>query len=396
MRLERITDVGGFEALRPEWEELLEASAANGIFMTWEWLFTWFRHCGGNAPLEILTLRDRSRLVALLPLTRVAQRLGWVPVPTLRLLGTGSVGSDDLDLIARRGSEEEAARHLADHLVAERAVLRFDRLRQGASAAALLAGKLRRRGWTMGRTATEVCPVIDLRGLGWEAYLARLGAEHRYAVRRKLRSIARRHEVSFEEATSDETRRETLATLFKLHLQRWSRSGGSTAFDRPELLAFHDEFTRRALARRWLRLFLLRLDGQPAAAFYGFRHGDCFAFYQSGFDPALSGSSPGVVLMAMAIRAAIEEGASRFDMLHGDEPYKLHWAGATRPLERIELFPPHAPAQLWRQAFTLGRSARRLAGRIFSEPACCGADPHGVAARLAGERSAWHPLSWIR
>lgn len=395
MRLERITDVGGFEALRPEWEELHEESAAKGVFLTWEWLFTWYRHCGGGAPLEILALRRGPRLEALLPLARVPQKLGWLRVPTLRLLGTGSVGSDDLDLIARRGSEEEASRFFADHLVGERAVLRFDRLRQGTSAAALLAGELERRGWVMGRTATEVCPVIDLRGLTWETYLAGLGTEHRYAVRRKLRSVAKRYEVRLEEATSDEARRETLGILVELHLRRWRQRGGSTAFDQPDLLAFHEEFTGHALEKRWLRLFLLRLDGRPAAAFYGLRYGDSFAFYQSGFDAEASGASPGVVLMAMAIQRAIEEGASSFDMLHGEEGYKLHWAGSARPLERIEVFPPHVPALLWKRALSLGRSARRLASRALRAPAVVWTGADRFAAALAGA-SAGRPRWWPR
>ena len=385
MKLERIEELAGFEALRPEWEELLEASAAKSVFLTWEWLFSWFRSCGGGAPLELLTLRSGTRLDAVLPLVRLPQRLAWLRVPTLRLLGTGWVGSDDLDLIARRGCEVEAARHLADHLASERAVLRFDRLRQSSSAAALLAGELGRRGWVIGRTPTEICPVIDLRGLSWDAYLGRLGNEHRYAVRRKLRSVAKRYDVRFEQATSEASRREALAVLLDLHLGRWRQRGGSTAFDRPELRAFHEEFTGRALERGWLRLYVLRLDGRPAAAFYGMRYGESLAFYQSGFDPELSAASPGVVLMAMAIQRAIEEGAASFDMLHGDEPYKLHWAGSVRPLERIELFPSHAPALLWKQAFSLGRGARRLADRVLGGPGVAGQERLAAALTLAAD-----------
>jgi CelD/BcsL family acetyltransferase involved in cellulose biosynthesis len=389
MRLERVTDLAVLESLRPEWEELLEASAAKSVFLTWEWLSTWFRHCAGaGTELEILALRDGARLEALLPLLRVRHQLGWLRVPTLRFLGTGPVGSDDLDLIARRGGEPEAARQLAAHLAAEKALLRFDRLPRGTSGAALLAAELAGRGWAIGRAATEVCPLIELRGLDWDAYLAGLGTEHRYAVRRKLRSAARRHAARLAVARTQEERREALAILVKLHLGRWGGRGGSTAFDRPELLAFHEEFTQHALAKGWLRLLVLWLDGKPAAALYGLRHGESFAFYQSGFDATASSASPGLVLMAMAIQLAIQEGAARFDMLHGDEPYKRHWAGAARWLERIELFPPHAPALVWKRAYELGRSARRLAGRLLGEPAAAGSgdEPPVALGPAAGMR----------
>ncbi|HEY4593430.1 MAG TPA: GNAT family N-acetyltransferase, partial [Thermoanaerobaculia bacterium] len=48
-------------------------------------------------------------------------------------------------------------------------------------------------------------------------------------------------------------------------------------------------------------------------------------FYQSGFDPAHSALSPGTLLVAQAIRRAIEEGKTAFDFLRGDEPYKRRW-----------------------------------------------------------------------
>jgi len=54
-----------------------------------------------------------------------------------------------------------------------------------------------------------------------------------------------------------------------------------------------------ALARDWLRLFVLRFDGKPAASLYGFRYNGVFYFYQSGFDPVYGKHSVGLVTMAL-------------------------------------------------------------------------------------------------
>ncbi len=53
--------------------------------------------------------------------------------------------------------------------------------------------------------------------------------------------------------------------------------------------------SRLALDRRWLRLFVLRLDGVPVAALYGFLYQRVFYFYQSGYDPRYSKHSVGLV-----------------------------------------------------------------------------------------------------
>ena len=66
---------------------------------------------------------------------------------------------------------------------------------------------------------------------------------------------------------------------------------------------------RRALERGWLRMYVLRLDDRLAAVMYGFNYGGRFYFYQHGFDDQFSSHSIGLVLMALTIRAAIDEGA---------------------------------------------------------------------------------------
>src|SRR5207302_10088997 len=136
-----------------------------------------------------------------------------------------------------------------------------------------------------------------------------------------------------------EERREALACLVSLHQRRWQGRGGSDGLHTPALLAFHEEVSQLALARGWLRLFVLSLDGRPAAALYGFRYGPVFYFYQSGFDPTYSRYSVGLVLMGLAIKSALEEGAQEYDLLHGTESYKFHWAAQTRELGGIELLP---------------------------------------------------------
>src|SRR4029079_10597429 len=125
--------------------------------------------------------------------------------------------------------------------------------------------------------------------------------------------------------------------------------------------AFHDEVTRRALDRGWLRLCVLRLNGEAAAVMYGFFYNDTFAFYQHGFDDRYQQHSIGLVLMGLTIRAAIDEGAAEFDMLWGVEPYKFLWARDRRELRNMHLFPASIRGNVHRHLFA---ARRRVAGFI--------------------------------
>jgi CelD/BcsL family acetyltransferase involved in cellulose biosynthesis len=360
LSVETIHDVGAFADLAPEWEALLRESEADGLFLTWEWLFTWWKHLSAGYELYIVLLRSRGELIALAPLAlRHGSFRQLPPMPALQFLGSGVAGSDYLDLIVRRGHEAEAVRVLSEYLIESARVLSFVRMRPLGPTAALIE-RMRQQGWQAWQGPSEICPFVSLRGLTFESYLASLGSEHRYAFRRKLGRIERRHTSSFDLASTETERQESLAALFALHAQRWSTRGDVGAFSTQVLRDFHDELSRLALAAGWLRLWVLRLDGKPVAALYGFLRQRTFYFYQSGFDPAFARESVGLVLLGVAVRAAIEEGADELDMLHGVESYKTHWANATRELLRFELYAPGTRGFLEREATALTRKARRL------------------------------------
>jgi CelD/BcsL family acetyltransferase involved in cellulose biosynthesis len=353
--VERISDRGAFEALRPEWDELLEASPSNCLFLTWEWLFTWWKHLGGDRRLALLAVRLGSQLVALAPFARGTSRpagpLGRLLLPTsLQLLGTGQVGSDYLDLLVRAGREHPAAEALAEHLAEEGSVMELRQLPAQGSLAHTLAESLTERGWKVAERGTNVCPVIDLAGLSWEDYVASLGKSHRQNLRRRLRKLEETFDVRFERAGSEIEVDEAFQILLDLHRKRWRGRGGSDALSDPRVVAFHREVTRLALRRGWLRLYVLRLDGRPAAALYGFLYRDRFLYYQSGFDGEFGDYSVGLAIMGLAIREAIAEGAREYDLLHGDESYKFLWASRSRELARLELYPPSLDGHLRRHA----------------------------------------------
>ena len=165
----------------------------------------------------------------------------------------------------------------------------------------------------------------------------------------------------------EDERREAIEILFHLHHDRFVDRGGSDALHTEALRDFHRELSAIALKRGWLRLYVLWLDRKPAAALYGFRYGKSFLFYQAGFDRGFARHSVGLVAMGLAIRAAIEEGAQEFDLLHGDETYKSLWARSWRELERLEVFPPTAAGRAHRLLRRGARAARDVASAAPGE-----------------------------
>jgi CelD/BcsL family acetyltransferase involved in cellulose biosynthesis len=372
--ISHINTLEAFESLRRDWDDLLQASSSDCFFLTWEWLHSWWKHLAGQRELSLLAVHSQGEIIGLAPFSFRSARFS---PPVVELLGTGIVGSDYLDLIVRRGCEAEVIDALVDYVSERKWLLKLGQLRRSAWAVRLGSALATRTDYRSYEMTTDVCPYISFAGRTWESYLAGLGSSHRANFQRRLKQLRRDFSFRFEHATTEKNRAEFLAALIDLHRKRWHEKGASEAFSTPDIVAFHDEVTRFALERGWLRLFVMWLNDRPAAALYGFQRNRRFYFFQSGLDPEYSRYSVGLVTMGLAIQSALEDGAEEYDLLHGNESYKSLWAQETREIRKLELYPPSATGILYGGIAQATRAARKLGWTVL---------PQTIAEKIATSR----------
>ena len=367
MNIETIRDSEELFGLHDAWNGLLRSSASDCVFLTHEWLSSWWRHLAEGRRLHVVVAREKGELVGILPLAeRQAQYTRMMP-RVLEFLGSGLIGSDYLDAIIKPCREDEVTAAFADYIHSRGLMLQLTHLRTGQCTAARLASALRNHRWTSGHTRLNVCPYIDLTGLTWDQFVANRGPNIRKNLKRYLRILPTHFDMRVECAQTVAEAVPALDVAIDLHHKRWDAVGTSEAFQTAAVIEFHREFVQRAAQQGWLRILVVWLNNQPAGSLYGLRYGPTFYFYQSGFDPAFKKHSVGVATMGLAIKSAIEEGALEYDFLHGDEEYKFHWADATRDLGRLELYPPHASGRIYRHAIHFNRAARSMARRVLKK-----------------------------
>jgi CelD/BcsL family acetyltransferase involved in cellulose biosynthesis len=356
-----ISDAAGFCELRSEWDALLQACPGDCIFLTWEWIHTWWLHLSGERNLHIIVVRLDGLLIALAPLAlRPASLKRLMPGRVLEFLASGSVGSDYLSFLVRPGQEQTALREIMRCLNESGRVLELVRIEKSSAPMAELSLQLLETGWKALGLTTNYCPYSILRGHTWDSYLQSLHAGHRKNLDKMLRRLHKDFEVSLRVAATEPDRQWAMDVFVRLHLRRWSEKGGSTALNSKELIDFHRAFSAISLDRGWLKLYTLLLDGTPAASLYVFKYRDVHYHYQSAFDPDYGKYSPGTVMLALAIKGAIEDGAVEFDFLHDNEPYKYLWARQERELIRLELYPAGMMGSVYQHSATMQRWIRRL------------------------------------
>src|SRR6266571_5902357 len=161
VEIEYVQDQDRFDGLREEWSALLPESGADNLFLTWEWLRTWWKHLSGRRRLFIVAVRQGGRLLAIAPLSRKPGGFARL-LPILEFLGTGTAGSDYLDIIVRRGSEPEVREALAREMGGWKAALALSQLKEDGSTGSAMAHRLAEGRWAVSRERTDVCPFIPL------------------------------------------------------------------------------------------------------------------------------------------------------------------------------------------------------------------------------------------
>lgn len=202
-------------------------------------------------------------------------------------------------------------------------------------------------------------------GTEYDVYLSTLSKKFRtntvYAGRRLRRDFAyedRAYSHGAEVADG-------MALFFKLHQQRWLSKRLPGLFFNAGNRRFHQDLAGRLAVGDRLMLNIVSIDGRPASALYGFKYAGTYSYYLGGFDPDFAKYSVSSVLISDLISKAISEGATSFDFLRGEEPYKLRWGAARQPRFRLVAWRPTVRGRLGaRVAKRHNEFVQRARGRL--------------------------------
>jgi CelD/BcsL family acetyltransferase involved in cellulose biosynthesis len=321
-------------ALGPEaWDSLLALSAAAAPFSGWAWHRAWADSAGAadvTASEAFLLNSADGAPQAILPVA--LRRTRWHRVPVTALTwAVGDAGCPDhLDVLAQPGADFDALAGALEALPWQ--VVMLGNVADPAPNSDALCDAFAARGHGVRRAPQWACPHLALPD-SWDRYLGSLSATRRQTVRRKERALSRDHAVTLTDYADRVD--EGWGHLMRLHEQRWNGAG---AFRDPRIESLQLAFARAMAQRGQLWLTTLDLEGQPAAAWYGFASHDTVYFYQSGRAPQWESASTGLVLMGMMIRRAIERGYKWFDFLRGEDAYKRDWTTTQRLTRQVVVF----------------------------------------------------------
>ncbi|TWT99990.1 hypothetical protein Pla108_09340 [Botrimarina colliarenosi] len=360
-----LNDLDSLRSYHLAWTALHAATPRASYFQTFEWLETYWKHCGEGKRLRVLVVRSGGRPIGILPLVEQTEpsKLGPVRVLTYPLDNWGPwfgpIGASQTATLAM------AMKHLARTPRTWDVFLprwtAHDTTDRGRTEHAM-----RLAGLHAVVEDDQSTSVIELdRFANWEAYLASRTTKARHEIRRQRRRLAGKHRVTFVRHRPEALRNgegdprwDLYGQCLQIAEQSWqavSRSGNTLCHGAVAemLVDAHSQAARLGM----LDMSVLYLDDKPAAYYYAYHCNGAVLGLRTGYDPHFAAGA-GTVLLGRVIEDSLNRGDRSFDLGVGGEAYKARLRTIVQKSSRLT----HIAAGAWRPRAL--QAARRLANRL--------------------------------
>jgi CelD/BcsL family acetyltransferase involved in cellulose biosynthesis len=363
----KIEEVNDFQSLKDCWNNLLKMSLlGDNVFLTWEWLSTWWKHFGDGRKLLLLKVEDGDEVIAIAPLMLSKYKMPFFgAIKKVEFLGVRHSDYNNFIILKK---EVGCLRLILDYLM--NAVKDWDWIElkeiPETSENACYLEKLFSEmpsELRLNRRVCNICPYISLPN-SYTVLTAKLSKNIRQNINKYLRKAKSNHNVEFKKY--DEAGfsvDEAMEVFMKLHEARWAMEGKDGAFRDAAFRDFHMEIARTFASKGWLGLYFLMMDGKPVSTQYNFEYGGKIYYYLGGFDPSYAQYSVGNLTINFVLERGIKNGFLEYDMLRGEERYKRLWTSNYRRNLEFRLLPEKLVSRFYSWltwSSTIGNLARKL------------------------------------
>lgn len=340
MNVRAITTTQEWDAIADSWDSLLSDSVTSNVFLTYDWMRTWWDYYGDNKAVIILIAEDKKGICGIAPLYIAKERTVFgIYEKVIRFIGDEGVGSDFLEMIIHPRRLVDTITAIFEYLWKE---IEWDRMClqsvDGYSPChTILFIKAERMGAVVRRNIHNICPVMVL-----PESLAEFNLQHdrgfkHTIVQKDLRNIKKDFpDIKFEDVGIDDDVSEYIEHFFALHEERWKLSGQSGNFYDKRKRAFYRKIAQIMLPKKRLRLSYLYFDNKIEMIEFGLVYADSYYFLQSGISTKGLRYEAGKILSYLLFNDMMGK-YKQIELLRGDELYKYYLGCMNRYTLKIDI-----------------------------------------------------------
>lgn len=321
-----------FIALEKSWDRLLEQSDANTLFLSWNWINSWYNTSPSLIRPYIVIIELSGDIVAIAPFYIEDYKLAkCIPYKALKCLADQGIGSEYANFIVAQDLPSYCTIKLKNLLWQEvsRSSHRWDFIWLSNVAAWSKGGQSLLEALNQQANLSYNQRDIEFASTELTTFdkgiLPKLSKSLRTNIKQTTKHLEKKGLVNIRLTQHIDELPQHLNNLFQLHNRRWSDTGNSGSFARrPALVAFYNSFAPLALKNNQLRLLRLEVNGEIQAMQLGYVYDGKFLAIQEGFNPDFVPGT-GQVLRHAAFKACQDEGLIEYDFLAIYTDHKRRW-----------------------------------------------------------------------
>jgi len=340
MKIWEVTTEAGFLNLRKDWDSLLKESPSGSIYMSFEWMYTWWRHFG-RGQLFILVAESNGQVRCIAPLMRTSERFLGMQYTRIRFIGSDATcttnrnlfdklfsidkrygWSDLLDFLYRTEDVEGLIGTL-NYLKQQKRrwdILDLRELHSGTSSIKLLKDTFSDGDSLFNEVAAKVA-IVSLES-DFETYRKSRKKNWRKNISRAYNQINRLPQVVFGKYTSPSQVADIIPAVIDLENRSWQGNCRIGAFSQKSAREFHQELAKFLAERERFVLYTLESARRIVCYQYALKYNDQLSLHNIAMDPDFKHYSPGFYLQVRIIEEAFSQGLKWVVLGRGPEDYK--------------------------------------------------------------------------
>ena len=350
MNIAIVNDYNEFNRLHDSWNNLLESSDFDSVFLTHEWFSSFIMAFNLEKKLSIILIYDNSDFVGILPLYVEHVKYGFINACILKSIS--NVHTPKYSFIIKSGWEDS----LGKVLTIARQLIKWDLIQTdyvSQNSFMIKDFSLMNQKWPF-RTKIVLnmkSPHIKI-NCDWDTYYNKhFDKSLRKNIEKSIRKAQRSFHVSFETIKGDRLTQDDLEDAFMIEDSGWKGRNGSSIVKNDSFRKFYEQLAIETNRHGWFALRFLKFDKKRVAFDYFLKYKYCDNPLKTGYCEEYKKYSPGFILRKNTIIDAFVNEYKIYDLLGTSDDYKLKMANGVESLYSVYFFNKQVVSRLLKFIF---------------------------------------------
>lgn len=338
MQIDVIRNIEHLASLQEAWNQAVENSIFDSVFVTHEWFYSWAKNFITNDNMYIVVASDGDMLLGIMPLLLEQYRRGIWTKTILRSMS--NLQTYKYNFVVRREGSNTILTNMFNYINHQLpwTTILLDFV-PGAVLNVSLLKQLQGKCFYRIHTETHMqSPYVKIEG-SWEEYLTSRGKH----VKKNWAHFEHKldHEGTAEviDITGGPDLDQQIISAFDIEKSSWKGAQHTAIADSNAESGFYLDLGKSMSKCGKFRLHFLCLNSTKIAFDYCLIHKNHFNVLKTGYNPAYAKDSPGRVLHKKILRNLFQHGTFKvYDLLGTNDAWKAEWTTEAQTLLHIRIY----------------------------------------------------------